>query len=96
MTALTDHAAEFHRDKNLEPRELRVGVEEQDEHSGPGNGEGAPIKLVHDVAPVELASAPDCAAGSGAPTGEAIVVGGQAFVGIVVIRRPLKLRIWRW
>jgi hypothetical protein len=47
MTALTDHAAGFHREKNLEPRELRVGVEEQDADKADGHCE--PLPAVHVV-----------------------------------------------
>jgi hypothetical protein len=78
--------------QNLEPRELRVGVEEQDDHDETDHDPVA----VHVVAPVELTPAPDCAALVAPADGWSTVVGGQAFVGIVVIRRPLKLRIWRW
>jgi hypothetical protein len=110
MTALTDHATGLSLEpeltfltlgsvaalvlQDLEPRELRVGVEEQ--HTSETNGYREPMPTAHVCAPVELASAPDCAAGSGAPAGEAAVVGGRAFVGVVVIRRPMKLRVWRW
>jgi hypothetical protein len=66
MTAQNDNAAGLHREldflplshfitlvlQNLEPRELRVGVEEQD--AGEPNGNRKPLPSVH-VAPSELA-----------------------------------------
>jgi hypothetical protein len=95
MTAPAVRLNSVFRELNLEPRELRVGVEEQDERKDDAREESSYETVAH-VSLVELASAPDCAAGSGAPAGEAAVVGGRAFVGVVVIRRPMKLRVWRW
>jgi hypothetical protein len=123
MTALTDHAAGFHREKNLEPRELRVGVEERSDQWDRDDCDGSHVALLvrrddaadcpanghsddehadhqsgfHHFSPVELTPAFTCAAGSVAPVEGRLNSGEcRAWCGIVVIRRPLKLRIWRW
>jgi hypothetical protein len=101
MTALTDHAAGFHRDKNLEPRELRVGVEEQGaaDHECRPDADNQHVNkfVVHHSPPVELVPASWGAVRRRASAGdEAADSQRRAVVGVVIVRRPNRYREWRW
>jgi hypothetical protein len=80
--------------QNLEPRELRVAVEEQGQGDRTANGEGG-SNASHVLAPVELAPASTSEAEKDSPAVVA-ACGCRAFVGLIVIRRPAKLRMWMW
>jgi hypothetical protein len=77
--------------QNLEPRELRVAVENQRDH----DKEEKPQAPVHVVAPVEYVPASTSEAEKDSPAVVA-ACGCRAFVGLIVIRRPAKLRMWMW